>query len=245
MQNISKIILSAVIAGGLIFFGWHVGGGDEPQAETAQQAMGEADNTADNADAMVDVSEIIAAPPSDALEAANPLGEITLGVDDAPIVIVEYSSLTCPHCAAFHAQGLPALKRNYIDKGLVQMKFRPMPFDTLATTGAMLAQCIVPERRLILLDTLFLRQSQWSRSDDPALEFEKIARQVGMTGEEFRACLKNHDVLDGIRAMQKAAYDELDVRSTPTFFVNGQKLEGNVPLSEFEKLMRPFLPAEE
>lgn len=176
-----------------------------------------------------------------ALETANPLGEISMGQADAPVTIVEYSSLTCPHCGAFHRENLPQLKKQYIDTGKVRILFRPFPFDPYATAGAMLAQCVAPATRVGFLDILFKRQQQWIQNEDPMQVLQGLARQAGLSEADFVVCLKDQAMLDGIRYMQKAAAEELGVRSTPTFFINGEKLQGNQPLEEFEKVIKPLL----
>jgi protein-disulfide isomerase len=185
----------------------------------------------------------ISTPDEDlgALETPNPLGEIVLGNDDAPVTIVEYSSLTCPHCGAFHRDTLPALTEKYIDKGLVKIYFRPFPFDPYATAGAMLAHCVGPSARVSFLDILFKRQQQWIQDENPINALQALAKQAGLSESDFVVCLKDQKRLDGIRDMQSRAAEELGVRSTPTFFVNGDKLEGNQPLADFEKLIKPLL----
>ncbi len=177
------------------------------------------------------------------LENPNPVGEVVLGADDAPVTIVEYSSLTCPHCGAFHVNTLPTLKKKYVDKGLVRFMFRPFPFNSFDTAGAMLVQCVTSKRRAAFLDILFQRQSIWTRSPNPQKSLQQLARQAGLSEDDFFVCLKDNSILEAIRGMQKAAAEKLDVRSTPTFFINGRKLEGNQPLSEFEKYIKPLLPA--
>ena len=176
-----------------------------------------------------------------ALETPNPLGEIVLGRDDAPVTIVEYSSLTCPHCGAFHRDTLPALTEKYIDRGLVKIYFRPFPFDPYATAGAMLAHCVNPSARVSFLDILFKRQEQWIQDENPINALQAMAKQAGLSESDFVVCLKDQKRLDGIREIQSRAAEELGVRSTPTFFVNGDKLEGNQPLAAFEKMLKPLL----
>lgn len=187
-----------------------------------------------------------AVPPIDsnlgALETPNPMGEIVLGNADAPITIVEYSSLTCPHCGAFHRDTLPKLKKQYIDAGLVKIYFRPFPFDPYATAGAMLAQCVAPKAQVNFLDILFKRQQQWIQSEQPMDALLAFARQAGLSEADFVVCLKDESKLESIRQMQAAAADELGVRSTPTFFINGEKLEGNRGLDAFDKIIKPQLP---
>ncbi|MBL70195.1 MAG: disulfide bond formation protein DsbA [Rhodobiaceae bacterium] len=176
-----------------------------------------------------------------ALESPNPLGEIVLGQADAPVTIVEYSSLTCPHCGAFHRETLPELTKKYIDPGLVKVYFRPFPFDPYATAGAMLVHCVSPAARGSFLDILFKRQQQWIQAEQPMLALQGIAQQAGLSESDFVVCLKDQKRLDGIRNIQSRAADELGVRSTPTFFINGDKLEGNQPLAAFEKVLKPLL----
>ena len=175
------------------------------------------------------------------LETPNPLGEIMLGARNAPVTIVEYSSLTCPHCGAFHRETLPDLKEKYIDKGLVKIYFRPFPFDPYATAGAMLAHCVAPKARVTFLDILFKRQQQWIQAEQPMDALQGMAKQAGLSEGDFVVCLKDQNRLDGIRQMQTAAAEELGVRSTPTFFINGAKLEGNQPLAAFEKIIKPLV----
>ena len=176
-----------------------------------------------------------------ALESPNPLGEIVLGQADAPVTIVEYSSLTCPHCGAFHRETLPELTEKYIDKGLVKIYFRPFPFDPYATAGAMLAHCVSPAAQVSFLDILFKRQQQWIQAEQPMSALQAIAQQAGLSESDFVVCLKDQNRLDGIRNIQSRAAEELGVRSTPTFFINGDKLEGNQPLAAFEKVLKPHL----
>ena len=207
----------------------------ESQADVdAAPVVAEAQAAA-NAPAPVDQSNL------GALERANPLGEIVLGAPDAPVTIVEYSSLTCPHCGAFHRDTLPELTEKYVNKGLVKFYFRPFPFDPYATAGAMLAQCVSPAARVNFLDVLFKRQQQWIQADKPMDELQALAKQAGLSESDFVVCLKDQNRLDGVRQMQSAAAEELGVRSTPTFFINGEKMAGNQPLAEFEKILKPLV----
>lgn len=173
----------------------------------------------------------------DALSTPNPLGEIVLGAADAPVTVVEYASLTCSHCGDFHNNVLPTLKRDYVDTGKVKFYFRPFPLDPFGTAGAMLAQCAPVQVRTAFLGILFQRQTEWTRAREPMKKLQAYARQMGMSGEEFSMCLHNQEVLEGIRTMQSAADKELGVNSTPTFFINGEKVEGNVGLEKFRSVL--------
>lgn len=169
--------------------------------------------------------------------AENPLGEVVLGREDAPVTMIEYASLTCSHCGAFHNEKLPILKEEYIDTGKVKIFFRPFPFDGLATAGAMLVYCVAPEQRMNFLSILYKRQSAWLMSEQPLAELEKIARYAGLSETDFRVCLKDESIFNGIREIQKAAQEKAEVRSTPTFFINGEKIEGNADLALFRQVL--------
>ena len=105
----------------------------------------------------------------------------------------------------------------------------------------MLAQCASPKARVGFLDVLFKRQMQWIQSEEPMEALQNLARQAGMSEADFVVCLKDENMLNGIRYMQKTAAEELGVRSTPTFFINGEKLQGNQPLAEFDKRIKPLI----
>lgn len=233
LQNNKLIVIVAIIL--VVLGGLYVATNQNGNSTTDENM---AVNAAEDAPA--------AAPVSDggALENDNPLGEIMIGDANAPVTIVEYASLTCGHCGDFHRNTLPLLKEKYVDTGKVKIKFRPFPFDEYALTGAMLAQCVAPKQRVAFLDILFVRQGQWMQSQRPIDDFQAIARQAGLSEADFVVCLKDENILAGVRDMQKQAAEELGVRSTPTFFVNGSKLEGNRPLADFDELILSNLPAD-
>jgi protein-disulfide isomerase len=172
----------------------------------------------------------------------NPLGDITLGDPDAPVVLVEYASYTCGHCAAFHNENLEPLKENYIETGKVYYVFREYPLDPVATAASMLTRCVSPEKHLEFSDVLFKRQPQWAFVQDPRAALEGIARQGGISKAQFEACLTDQEVLDGLRDMQSYAAETLEVQATPTIFVNGEKINGNLPWPQLEEIITNQLP---
>jgi protein-disulfide isomerase len=176
------------------------------------------------------------------LMVAGPLGDKVLGDEKAPVTIVEYASLTCSHCAAFHNETLPAIKTKYVDTGKVRLILREFPFDPLATAASMLARCAPEQRYWPLIDAFFKTQDTWARSDKPLDSLLVLARQAGFTQETFEACLKNQSVYDGINAVRKRGTEMLRVDSTPTFFINGQRLTGNRSIAEMEKVIDALLP---
>lgn len=191
-----------------------------------------------------DLAAPAAGQTSAELMAAGPLGDVTLGRENAPVLIIEYASLTCSHCAAFHAQTFPKLKKDYIDTGKVRFIFREFPFDPVASAGFMIARCAGPERYYNFIDVLLERQAQWAFADSPMDELKKLARQGGFTDESFNSCLANQEIFDHIRDVQTRAREVHGVRSTPTFFINGEKVEGALGFEEFEAIVKKHLGEE-
>jgi protein-disulfide isomerase len=174
------------------------------------------------------------------LMAPGPLGEQVLGQADAPVTIIEYASMTCPHCAHFHETTYPELKKRYIDTGKVRFIFREFPLDPLAAAGFMLARCAGEGKYFPMIETLFAQQKDWvvQKPLEPLLA---IARQAGFTKESFDACLANQKVLDGIEEVRSRGVQKFQVNSTPTFFINGKKLSGAPTIEELSKQIESYL----
>ncbi len=172
---------------------------------------------------------------------ASPLGEMAIGSDDAVVTIIEYASMTCPHCAAFHTATLPELKTRYIDTGKVRLLFREFPFDQRSVAAFMLARCAPKERFFPFVDVLFAQQQVWARAENAEQALLKIALLGGFTQASFYECLKNQEILDSVVGVRNHAQKELGVASTPTFFVNGVKHEGNKSIEELAAIIDPLL----
>jgi protein-disulfide isomerase len=177
----------------------------------------------------------------------GPDGDVVMGSDKAPVTVIEYASMTCPHCAHFSETTFPALKQRYIDTGKVRFIFREFPFDKVAAAAFMLARCARKDgtdsgndKYMAVVETLFAKQDQWV-NEHPLEPLKTIAKQFGFTDDSFKACLTNQQVLDGIEAVRDRAVDKLGVNSTPTFFVNGKKLVGDVPIETLAKEIDPYL----
>jgi len=179
------------------------------------------------------------ADPAD-LAKAGPDGDIVLGSDKAPVTIIEYASMTCPHCAHFSENTFPELQKRYIDTGKVRFIFREFPLDQLAAAAFMLARCGGKERYFPMVETLFQQQRTWA-VQRPLQPLMAISKQAGLSEAGFNECLKNQQVLDGIEDVRQRAANKFNVQSTPTFFVNGKQLRGAATLAEFEKEMAPYL----
>ena len=198
----------------------------------------------------------LAQDPSPAeLMKAGPLGEMVLGDEKAPVTVIEYASMTCPHCAHFHATTYPEMKKRYIDTGKIRFIFREFPLDQLAAAGFMLARCsaqdvksalpgldipkVAAQRYYAMIETLFTQQKDWvvQRPLQPMLN---IAKQAGFSEQSFNECLKNQAVLDGIKEVGDRG-GKLGVNSTPTFFINGKKVSGSLTIEDLEKHIAPYL----
>jgi len=190
----------------------------------------------DPATAEIDLSE---------LATASPLGDMALGAANAPVTIIEYASMTCPHCAGFHRTVFPELKVQYIDTGKVRFVFREFPIDFAAAAGAMLARCLGkddPRAYHAAVEGLFATQDKWM-ADDVSTQLRGIARQAGMDDEGFKACITDQRLLTGLQQSRDHAYTKLKVEATPTFFVNGRRMVGARPFEEFAEQIEMNLKA--
>ena len=170
------------------------------------------------------------------------LPDMALGSAKASVTIVEYASMSCPHCAAFEENVFPMLKSKYIDTGKVRFVFREFPLDIKAAAASMLARCIANDdagKFFGVIDALFKQQ-------DPLMEQTKdtlklIGAQAGMSEQAVEACEKDQALLDKLSADQKFAYEVLKVDATPTFFINGEKLKGAMSFEELDKKIRSLM----
>ena len=177
----------------------------------------------------------------DALMAQGALPDVPIGSPTATVTIVEYASMTCTHCAAFHATTWPQLRAKYIDTGKVRFILREFPLDPLATAGFMLGRCQGVDKRNAMLDFLFDQQKNWAFVERPIEALVTLVKQAGMTQQDFENCLKNQELLNQVAQMREVAADKFRVDATPTFFVNGTRLSGEASLEEFDKLIEPLL----
>ncbi len=166
----------------------------------------------------------------------GPLPDMQIGKDDAPVTIVEYMSMTCPHCAAFHEKTLPGIKEKYLDTGKARMIVREFPFDPLSAGAFMLARCS-KDNYFPMVDVLFKQQMTWARAEKPSEELLKIAKLAGFSQESFEACLTDDKLLQDVNAVRDKAEKDFGVESTPTFFINGKKYSGDMPVDEMSAII--------
>jgi protein-disulfide isomerase len=187
------------------------------------------------------VTTAFAQTPSPAdLAVEGPLGDVVMGSADAPITVIEYASMTCTHCASFAEKTFPELKKRYIDTGKVKYILREFPLDPLAAAGFMLARCAGKDKYYPLIEALFAQQKTWA-VQKPIEPLMAIAKQAGFTQESFNACLSDQKILEGIEATRTRGAEKLGVNSTPTFFVNGKVIRGDVSIEAMEKEFQPYL----
>lgn len=179
---------------------------------------------------------LLAAPAAaDIASLKDAMGEMTIGKDDAPVTMVEYSSLGCPHCAAFHRETLPKIKADYIDTGKLRLVFRDFPLGTPALAAAMIARCAGPDRYFGFVELLFRSQSQWAQSNNPLEAIAAVVRFGGMTEHDINACLKYQPLLESIRKSAETANEKLKINSTPSFIIGSEVIVGSLPYDHFKK----------
>jgi len=180
-------------------------------------------------------------PSAADLAVAGPLGDVEVGSKDAKVLIIEYASLTCSHCATFHGKTWPALKAKYVDSGKVRFTLREFPLDPLATAGFMLARCAGNDKYYPVVDLLFAQQRTWAFTDKPVEALSRLMKQAGFSQESFEACLKNQQIYDAVNWVKDRGAEKIGVNSTPTFFINGQVQRGALTIEEFDKILAPLV----
>ena len=179
-----------------------------------------------------DAAKELAVQPSDRI----------LGKAEAPITIIEYASLTCPHCAHFDVTVLPKLKEKWIDTGKAKLILRDYPLDEPALRAAMAARCAPADRFYPLIDTFFAQQEQWATSRDYRAALEKLVKLGGMSDKEFKACISDKKLEDQVAQSRLVASQQLGVDATPTFFINGKKFDGAPTVEAFDQALSGAAP---
>ena len=169
--------------------------------------------------------------------------DFVMGSSSAPVTVIEYASLTCPHCASFHNDVLPKVKSEYVDKGKVRLVYRDFPLDGAALRASMLARCAGRERFFAFLGILFKRQDTWAKSADPINALGQIAALGGMDRKQFLACLQNPKIEKRVLESRMEAENVFAVDSTPSFIVNGRKISLGTSFGEFKAIIDPIIAA--
>jgi protein-disulfide isomerase len=174
------------------------------------------------------------------LEAKGPLDDIVMGSPTAPVTIIEYASMTCPHCAHFAVETFPKLKEKYIDTGKVKYIMREYPLDNLALAAFMLARCAGPDKYYPMIETLFAEQRKWAVRE-PLPPLLGIAKQAGFTQQTFDACINDKDLGGKIQQIRNRGQQKFKVEATPTFYINGEKYSGAMAIEDLDKAIAPLV----
>ncbi|KWV52802.1 disulfide bond formation protein DsbA [Rhizobium altiplani] len=177
------------------------------------------------------------------------LPEMVLGKEDAPVTIVEYMSMTCPHCAHFHTTTFDAIRKKYVDTGKVRFIIREFPFDPRAAAAFMLARCnppkpeemSTPEQYFAMVSMLFKQQQTWAAADDGRAALLQMAKLAGFTEDSFTKCLTNQKLLDEVNATRERGSKEFGVNATPTFLINGKRFSGDMTVDTMSALIDSLL----
>jgi protein-disulfide isomerase len=210
--------------------------------ESTTAASGEASN-----------QQAAAVPEAPKVQAEIYPDDRILGSPDAPVTIIEYASMTCPHCAHFHTEILPKVKTEFVETGKVRLVFRDFPLDKVAVSASRLAHCVQGDAYFNLLDVLFRSQKDWAQASDPVLALRQIGRTAGLEEAVMDQCMNDQAELDKIVARYKEANEKFQVNSTPTFIINGEVHAGSLPFDDYDvdgkmqpgfaTLIKGFLPA--
>ena len=176
---------------------------------------------------------VVAAAPDKTALLGVQAGDHVLGDPKAPITLIEYASFTCPHCAYFHTQILPEIKKKWIDTGKVKLIYRDFPLDQVAAKAAQIAECAGNERYFGVIDLIFRNQPQWATQSDPIADLSKPLRIAGMGENEIKACLANDAKANEVVADLRGG-ETLGVSSTPSLFINGQLFKGARSVDELD-----------
>jgi protein-disulfide isomerase len=206
-------VAAAVLLGGAGYWAFVGGGGDKP-TEVAGDCK-----------------------PIETFEVTD--ADYTLGKADAPITVIEYASMTCPHCAEFSTTVLPQLKENYIDKGYVRYVFREFPLDRVALTASVVGRCLQKDAYIPYVELMYSELMTWGRSEDPRNALKEMARRAGMSGDEFEKCLSTDTDAKKVIAVQEKAMKDYCVGGTPTFVANGKVIAtGGILWSTLDEKLR-------
>ncbi len=169
--------------------------------------------------------------------------DFIIGDENAPITIIEYASLSCSHCADFHINTLPDLIKEYVDTGKAKIVFRDFPFNYPALLGSMVLRCVPENIRYEYSSALYQLQSKWVVRENAKTtqELYKIMQSGGMTKEKFNKCIDNVDLENEILHGVINAQSEFNIKSTPSFIINGTFIEGNKPIKDFRQIIDKIL----
>jgi protein-disulfide isomerase len=168
------------------------------------------------------------------------LPELTVG-DSSGVPVVEYGSLTCPHCATFSREIFPELKKDYIDTGKVHFIFREFARNSLDVAAFMLARCVGDDKAFAAVELLFATQDKWAFVDKPLEPLIAAMRPAGLTHDQAMTCLKDQSKADALIAVGKRATDEIKMTGTPTFVIDSKVYGGELSIDQLKAILDPII----
>jgi protein-disulfide isomerase len=230
MQNIWAWVAGAAVIGGIAVTVGRFVAGDDVQAQKPVPAVQQQ---------AADTGGTAAAPkPSDTFKDMKVTkDDFIRGKDDAKVTLVEYASLTCPHCAHFHNEIMPVLKKEYVDTGKMRIVYRDFPLDKLALTGSVVARCAGRDRFFGFLDAFYASQATWARDNNPLAAMARIARLGGMDQAAFDACLKRDDLSEAVLRQRLEGDKTFGVNATPSIYIDGGKYGGGLTIPQYRAII--------
>lgn len=172
------------------------------------------------------------------------LNDITEGSENAKITIYAYQSLTCPHCATFHTEIYPLLKRDFVDTGMLKIYFKHFPLDLAALNAAKILQCIDEKQRISFLDYLYKTQKYWTKGEkieDINQNLKNIIKEFGIIEIDFDKCIAFEDLENYILNSRIEANKKYEIESTPTIIINNKKFEGVLKYKNLKKTIEKLI----
>ena len=207
------------------------------------QAAGATGKTAATKESKTDAAKKASDSSSNGFDLNSSLGERVMGNPDAPVTMIEYASLNCPHCAHFHDDILPKIKKAYIDTGKVKLVFRDFPLNGVALKAAMIARCAPADKYFDLVAVIFANQDRWATADDPVKALSQLGELAGMSSDTIHACLSSNTLENALLKRMKDAQDKWKVEATPTFIFNygEEQFSGAMPFDYFKQKIDSLL----
>ena len=171
-------------------------------------------------------------------EIGDNINPMFIGDKEAPVIIIEYASFTCPHCATFHTEVLPKIKTDYINNGKVLLEYREVYFDGPGLWAGLLARCQGSQKYFPMIDLIYKKQKDWASGnrDDIIKGLLSIGRQSGLTDDKSRQCMENSIMAKDLIEIFKKNAAEDGISSTPSFVINGELIE-NMSYEELKKII--------
>ncbi len=168
------------------------------------------------------------------------LADKVMGSPSASVTIIEYSSLTCSHCAAFQTATLPQLRTAYLDTGRARLIYRDFPLDGASMSASMIARCS-GDRFFAVIDLLYRAQDTWTRASDVIGALKQTVAPAGMTAGDVDTCLAQTALRDGIAGIYTAGQAQYGIRAVPTFIIDSRKIEGALPFADFDAILKSLI----